>query len=186
MISFLAAIPYSLYHAFGSMFFADEQVKNITVTMSWGQVCEIFFLFAVTGIMLKLGFKKTLLIGLGAMLLRYLSFYLGVELGQQWWYIIGILMHGIIFTLFFICGQIFINKVTPVEMRAQAQGFLSFVFWGMGYLTGVLLNGWIIGHYRIAEKCNWSVLFLISMLFTLVATILLILLLKPEKNPVNQ
>ena len=81
IISFLAIIPFCLYHSYGSMFFSDENVKNITVTMNWGQLAEMFFLFITTAILLKYGFKKTLLFGLLAMLVRYLSLYMGVEFG---------------------------------------------------------------------------------------------------------
>ena len=183
LISFLAVIPFTLYHVYGSMFFADEQVKNITVTMNWGQVAEMLFLFIATGILMKFGFKKTLLFGLVAMLLRYLSFYAGVELGQQWWYSIGILTHGLIFGLFFVCGQVYTDKVVPKEMRAQAQGFLSFIIWGVGFLAGTLLNGWMIGHFRLQEKCDWSVLFLVSTGFTILVIFLLMILFKPvDKN----
>ena len=178
-ISFLAIIPFSLYHVYGSMFFADEHVKNITVTMNWGQVAEMFFLFIATSILIKFGFKKTLLFGLMAMLLRYVSLYLGVELGQQWWYSIGILSHGLIFGLFFVCGQVYTDMTTPKEMRAQAQGFLSFIIWGVGYLTGTLLNGFMIGHFRLEEQCNWSVLMLVSAIFTIVVISLLIMLYQP-------
>ena len=179
LISFLAIIPFTLYHVYGSMFFADEQVKNITVTMNWGQVAEMLFLFIATSILIKYGFKKTLLFGLIAMMLRYLSFYLGVEFDQQWWNSIGILTHGLIFGLFFVCGQVYTDKVAPKEIRAQAQGFLSFIVWGVGYLIGTLLNGLMIGHYRVEEKCDWNVLFLISTAFTLVLISLFGILFSP-------
>ena len=58
LISFLTIIPFTLYHVYGSMFFADEQVKNITLTMNWGQVVEMLFLFIATGILIKFGFRK--------------------------------------------------------------------------------------------------------------------------------
>jgi nucleoside transporter len=180
ILSFLAIIPFTLYYSFGSMFFADEQVKNITVTMNWGQVAEMFFLFITTGILLKFGFRKTLLFGLVAMLLRYFSFYLGVELGQQWLYSIGILTHGLIFGLFFICGQVYTDKVVPHEMRAQAQGFLSFIIWGVGLLAGTLLNGYLIEVFRKKKKCNWSILFLITTIFIIIISGLLVFLFKPD------
>ena len=145
-----------------------------------GQVAEMLFLFIAIGILIKFGFKKTLLFGLIAMFLRYLSFYLGKELDRQWWYSIGILTHGLIFGLFFVSGQVYTDKVVPKEIRAQAQGFLAFIIWGVGYLTGTLLNGWMIGHYRMEGKCDWSVLFLISTIFTILLIILLLLLFKNE------
>lgn len=177
-ISFLAIIPFTLYHVYGSMFFSDAEVKNITVTMNWGQVVEMFFLFITTTILIKCGFKKTLLFGLVAMLVRYLAFYLGVELEQPWMYSIGILTHGIIFGLFFVVGQVYTDKVAPKEIRAQAQGFLSFLIWGVGFLIGTLLNGYLIGNFRLEEKCDWSIVFAISIIMTLVLTLLFIFLFK--------
>ena len=70
----------------------------------------------------------------------------------------------------------------PKEMRAQAQGFLSFIIWGVGYLIGTLLNGWMIGNYRLEEKCNWSILFIVSTVFTLVLAVFLIILFQPVIN----
>ena len=182
LISFLAIIPFTLYHAFGSMFFADEQVRNITITMNWGQVAEMLFLFIATSILIKFGFKKTLLFGLSAMLLRYAALYLGVELGQQWWYSIGILTHGLIFGLFFVCGQVYTDKTVPKEMRAQAQGFLAFIVWGVGYFVGNQINGFMIEKFRLGDKCNWSVLFMVSMFFTAVVIGLLVMLFKQEEK----
>ena len=173
LISFLAVIPFSLYHVYGSVFLSDEGFQYITVTMNWGQVAEMVFLFIATGIMIKFGFKKTLLFGLCAMLLRYLSFYIGVEASQQWLYYVGILPHGLIFGLFFVCGQVYTDKIVPSEMRAQAQGFLAFIIWGVGFLAGTQLNGALIGQFRLADKCNWSVLFLIASIFTVALVVIL-------------
>jgi len=181
-LSFLAIIPFTLYHVYGSMFFADEQVKNITITMNWGQVAEMFFLFIATSILIKFGIKKTLLFGLIALFLRYLSFYMGIELDQQWWYSIGILTHGLIFGLFFVCGQVYTDKVAPKDIRAQAQGFLSFIVWGVGYLIGTLFNGLMIGNNRLEDKCDWSALFITSTVFTLLLIGLLMILFKPIDN----
>jgi nucleoside transporter len=182
LISFLAIIPFTLYHVYGSMFFADEQVKNITVTMNWGQVAEMFFLFITTSILIKCGFKKALLFGLLAMLIRYFSFYMGVKLDQQAWYSIGILTHGLIFGLFFVGGQVYTDKIVSKEIRAQAQGFLSFIIWGVGYLIGTLANGYMIGNYRLENKCNWEVVFAIATAFTLVVVFLFIFIFKPKKQ----
>jgi nucleoside transporter len=182
LISFLAIIPFNLYHVYGSMFFADEEVKNITLTMNWGQVAEMFFLFVTTSILIKCGFKKALLFGLLAMLLRYLSFYLGVKLGQPGWYSIGILTHGLIFGLFFVGGQVYTDKIVSKEIRAQAQGFLSFIIWGVGYLLGTLTNGYLIGHYRLGDKSNWETVFAFATIFTLVVVVLFIFIFKPQKQ----
>lgn len=177
-LTFLAIIPFNLYHVYGSTFFSDVDVKNITVTMNWGVAVEMVFLFVTTIILLKCGFKKTLLFGLIAMLLRYGSFYLGVEMAQPWMYSIGVLTHGIIFGLFFVVGQVYTDKVAPAEFRAQAQGFLSFLVWGVGYLIGTLFNGYLIGNHRLEETANWGIVFGIATIITLIITVLFVILFK--------
>ena len=179
LISFLAIIPFSMHNVFGSMFFRDQDIQNITLTLNWGQFAELFFLFITTSIIVKYGFKKALFFGLLAMLVRYLAFYASVELGQQWWYGLGILPHGLIFGLFFVAGQVYTNNLVPQEYRAQAQGFLSFVIWGAGYLVGTLINGWIINYFN-----DWSISFLIVSAMTAVVIVLLLVLFKnlPEEK----
>ena len=183
-ISFLAIIPFTLYHLFGSLIFADRDVKYITLTMNCGQIFEILFLFLTTGILIKYGIKKTLLFGLSAMLVRYLAFYIGAEWEQHliWGYGTGILVHGLIFGLFFVTGQVYTDKVAPKEVRAQAQGFLFFLIWGVGYLVGTLFNGFMLSQFRISGKFDWPVLFGVSAGFTLVVILLLIWLFHPEKE----
>ncbi|MDR1402649.1 MAG: MFS transporter [Tannerellaceae bacterium] len=182
LISFLAVIPFNLYHLYGSIFLSDMNVKHITVTMNWGQFAEIFFLIITTTIMVKFGIKKTLIFGLIAMIIRYITFYLGVELDQQVYYITGILVHGLIFGLFFIGGQVYTDQAAPGAMKAQAQGFLSFAVWGVGYLIGTFLNGYLIDVFRLGDTCNWEALFLISTLSTCLLLCLLILLFKNKES----
>lgn len=120
------------------------------------------------------------------MLLRYLSFFLGVEMGQPWLYSIGVLTHGIIFGLFFVVGQVYTDKVAPPAMRAQAQGFLSFLVWGVGYLIGTLFNGYLIGNYRLEGKADWSIVFGIATIFTLIIIVLFTIFFKKTNEVVTE
>lgn len=180
LISFLAVIPFNLYHLYGSMFLSDMNVKYITVTMNWGQFAEMFFLVITTTVMIKYGIRKTLIFGLIAMVVRYATFYLGVALDQQAYYITGILVHGLIFGLFFVGGQVYTDQAAPDNMKAQAQGFLSFAVWGAGYLIGTFLNGYLIDVFRLGDACDWETLFIISTLSTCALLGLLALLFKEK------
>ena len=173
LISFLGVIPFTMYQVFGSRFLAEQGVEKITMTMSLGQISELVFLLATTIVLVKCGFKKTMIFGLCAMLVRYLLFYASVEMGQPAFYILGILTHGLFFGLFFVAGQIYTNNLVPPEYKAQAQGFLAFVVWGAGYLVGTLLNGWLINHFN-----NWSLVFITLSAITVAVIILLVLLFK--------
>lgn len=179
ILTFLSIIPFTLYHVYGSMILADEQVRNITVTMNFGQLAEMFFLIITTTILVKSGIKNTLIFGMAAMLVRYGAFFFGAETGQQWFYYIGIIVHGLIFGLFYVGGQVYTDNVAPKEMKAQAQGLLFFLVWGIGFLIGTLWNGWLIGQFRDGDKCDWPVLFLISSACTAVLLFLFMFLFKP-------
>ena len=186
ILTFLAIIPFNLYHVYGSMILADEQVQNITVTLNLGQLAEMFFLVITTWILIKSGIKNTLIFGMIALVVRYASFYLGAETGQQWFYYIGIIVHGLIFGLFFVGGQVYTDNVAPKEMKAQAQGLLFFLVWGIGFLIGTLWNGWLIGLFRDGDKCDWPVVFAISTIFSFILLILFALLFKPVALKTNK
>ncbi|MCD7937327.1 MAG: MFS transporter [Tannerellaceae bacterium] len=181
LISFLSVIPFNLYHLYGSMFLADMDVKHITVTMNWGQFAEMFFLVITTTVLVKYGLKKTLVFGMVAMLVRYITFYLGVEFDSQASYMTGILIHGLIFGLFYVGGQVYTDHEAPEGMKAQAQGFLSFIVWGVGYLIATFFNGYLINTFRITGKCDWATLFMISSVSSCILLVLLLLFFKDKK-----
>jgi nucleoside transporter len=184
VLSFLAIIPFTLYHLFGSLIFADREVKYITLTMNCGQIAEIIFLFLTTGILVKYGVKKALLFGLAAMLVRYAAFWYGSVFEQHWLcgYGLGIIVHGLIFGLFFVGGQVYTDKIVPKEWRGQAQGFLFFIIWGVGYLAGTLFNGYLLDRFQTADSYNWPVLFGVSTIFSLIIIVLFIFLFKTEEK----
>ncbi len=179
ILTFLSIIPFNLYHVYGSMILADENVQNITVTLNLGQLAEMFFLVITTSILVKSGIKNTLIFGVAAMIIRYGAFYFGAETGQQWFYYVGIIVHGLIFGLFYVGGQVYTDNVAPKDMKAQGQGLLFFLVWGIGFLIGTLWNGWLISLFRDGDKCNWPVLFLISTAFSVLILILFIIFFKP-------
>ena len=64
----------------------------------------------------------------------------------------GILVHGIIYGFFSVGGQIYIDKVAPPDLKAQAQGFIFLVTFGLGILVGNFLNAWLIRFYTVTNN----------------------------------
>jgi hypothetical protein len=64
----------------------------------------------------------------------------------------GILVHGIIFGFFSVGGQIYIYKVAPSDLKAQAQGFIFLVTFGLGILVVNFVSAWLISFYSVANK----------------------------------
>jgi len=184
--TFAAVLVYALYYTYASMFFYDRNFQYITVTMNWGQVGELFFLFITTFAIIKLGFKKAMMIGLGAMALRYTSFWWGSATDTTAFYIIGVLFHGVIFGLFFVTGQIYVDKKAPEHLRAQAQGLLAFLIWGVALLIGnYLCNKLIVANTTFIETgnavYNWTAIFGTVTVFSAIVWILFVLFYRQEK-----
>lgn len=189
VLSFLSVIPFSLYHVYGSEFLQSQDFRFITFTMNLGQVVEIFFMIIATTIIVKLGIKWALAMGLVAMLVRYLSFWFGMVTNDSNLHILGILVHGIIFGLFFVGGQVYTDRKAPKELRAQAQGFLAFVVWGVGFFVGTLVNGGLISHYseiiNMKTVYQWEPVFAITTLFSTIVLMVFMLLFKREGKTIQ-
>jgi nucleoside transporter len=187
LCSFAAMLSFAMYYTFGSQFLQDRQFKYITITMNWGQVAELLFLFFTTTIMTVLGVKKAMAIGLAAMALRYLSFYWGGVSDVDTLYIIGILFHGLIFGLFFVGGQVYTDKKSPKELRAQAQGMLSFIIWGIALLAGNFICGKLIETNKSTDvlgniSYDWNTIYAVTTIFSVAVLIVFLLFFKQEKE----
>jgi nucleoside transporter len=171
--SFLAFIPFALYWSYLSQFLQSIGYKYLTVTINFGQAAEIVVLFFVPTIIKRFGLRLTMIIGLIALLFRYVAFYYGTVSGLDWMLFTGILVHGIIFGFFSVGGQIYIDKVAPPELKAQAQGFIFLVTFGLGILVGNFISAWLIRIYTITNELGviqvqWSKIWIITSISSLV------------------
>jgi len=147
LISTLVMIPFMIYFNLNSMFLQDMGFKYITFTMNLGQFGEIFFMLLITLALARMGVKWAMTVGLVTMAVRYAAFWLGSVADITAMYYIGIIIHGVIFGFFFVGGQIFVDKKAPPKIRAQAQGFLFLITFGIGTLLSMEINSRLIGAY---------------------------------------
>jgi nucleoside transporter len=151
LISMFVMIPFTIYWSYGSQFLQDMGFDKITITMNWGQFVEMFVMLLVPLALARKGAKWTMVIGLIALLARYVSFWFGGQYDQTLFYYVGILVHGVIFGFFFVGGQVYVDKKAPAEIRAQAQGLIVLVCFGLGMLIGNFTNQAFID-YNAAES----------------------------------
>jgi len=150
--------------------------------MNWGVLAEMGFLLLVPLAIKKFGLRKVMIFGLIALVVRYLSFYIGGVINQSWMYYIGILIHGLIFGFFYVGGQIYIDKKAPSEIKSQAQGFIFLVTFGAGLLLGNLVSGEIINRYSGVNGYNWDAIWGITTIFSVVFLLGFVLLFKTGQN----
>jgi len=184
ILSFLSIIPFSMYWSYCSEFMQVKGFKFITITMNLGQLVEMLIMLTMPFSIRKIGLRNTMTIGLVALIARYLAFYSGVRAEAPNLYFIGILVHGLIFSYFYIGGQIYINKKAPAELKAQAQGFIFLVTFGLGLLVGNFVSRQIIESYSSvvdnARLYNWEAIWGITTLMSLVILLAFLLFFKND------
>jgi nucleoside transporter len=181
IISLLVMIPFTLYFSLGSQFFSSQGFTRVTATMNLGQLVEIFLMLLVPLALSRFGAKWTMVIGLGALAARYFALWGGVAADQTFLYYIAILVHGIIFGFFFVGGQVYVDKKAPPEIRAQAQGLIVLISYGVGMLIGTFINVELIERYTTDGLCNWIPVF---MIISLVSAVLFVTLAAFFRNDV--
>jgi MFS family permease len=101
-----------------------------------------------------------LLVGMGAWMVRYLCFAFGDNHAFLWMIFLGILLHGVCYDFFFVTGQIYVDAKAPLHIRAAAQGFITFVTYGVGMFIGSYLSGWIVDMYITPGGHDWRTIWL--------------------------
>jgi nucleoside transporter len=167
--SVLICIPLAFYYQIASR--VVEMVDlPIGLTMSYGQISEILFMLLVPVMLVRLGVKKMLAIGMLAWAVRYGLFAYGASSQQTLMVIAGVALHGICYDFFFVTGQMYTDKKAPEAIRAQAQGLLVMLTLGIGMLIGAQVAGAIesnctpAGSTDLAE-IDWKTLWGIPAIF---------------------
>jgi nucleoside transporter len=157
--------------------------KNVPAVMTVAQIAEMVAMGVFLGLVLKrVGVRKTLAIGVIAWPLRYVvfAFYQSVP----WWVVAASLtLHGIGYTFFFTVSQIYVDRVSPKDIRGSAQALLTFVTLGVGNFLGVLFTTWIISTFTKDGVKDWTWIFLIPCFLTVTCAVAFLLFFKePPKE----
>jgi nucleoside transporter len=119
--SFLICIPLQFYYAFTNLFLNQAGVSNAAGKMTGGQISEVICMILIPWFFRRLGVKYMLAAGMLAWIARYIFFAYGNVDSRMWMLWAGILLHGICYDFFFVTGQIYIDRKTPLNLRASAQ-----------------------------------------------------------------
>ncbi len=146
--SFLICIPLAAYYSFAARMVGDMG-KPVGSTMTIGQGAEVAFMLIMPLCFARLGVKWMLAIGMFAWVARYGLFAAAAPSGVMWMIVAGIALHGLCYDFFFVTGFIYTEKRAAKAIRAQAQGLIVLLTYGLGlgigaYLAGELFNN-IVG-----------------------------------------
>ncbi len=139
--SILACIPLTFYFSFVNTYLNDVGVAKAASKMSLGQVSEVGVMLAMPWVFRRLSVKGILLLGLAAWGLRYALLAYGNAGSLMWMFYIAIIVHGVCFDFFFVTGMLYTDQEAPQAVRNTAQGFYTFLTYGVGMFIGSELSG---------------------------------------------
>ena len=194
LISTLVMIPFSIYWSYCGVFLEEKGFEMLTLTLNWGQAAEMGFMLLIPMALKKLGVKKAMILGLLALVVRYVAFWWGAGHDIESLYYVGILVHGLIFGFFFVGGQIYIDKIAPKEIRGQAQGFIFLMIFGIGLLIGNFINGELMARnstktlvdgVQKVTAYDWNTIWGVNAIISIVLLVCFIVLFKDQSTDLS-
>jgi MFS family permease len=108
--------------------------------------------------------RGVFMLGLLCWSVRYGLLAAGNPGSGMWMFYIAILLHGFCFDFFFMTGQLYTDQEAPAHLRGTAQGFLTFLTYGVGMFIGSLLSGGALDYFTTsggtAPLRNWNAFWL--------------------------
>src|SRR5215470_5696597 len=158
--SVLACIPLVFYFVFTNTYLNEIGVVNAAGKMTLGQVSEVGVILLMPFIFRRITVRGVLMLGLFCWSVRYGLLAFGNPQGAMWMFYIAILLHGFCFDFFFMTGQLYTDQEAPPELRGTAQGFLTFITYGLGFFIGSNLSGVALDYFTTPEGKNWNAFWL--------------------------
>jgi nucleoside transporter len=177
--SVLACIPLTFYYSFTNPYLNEVGVVNAAGKMTLGQVSEMVLLLSMPLVFRVASVRVILLVGLAAWAVRYVLLAYGDPGAGMWMFYLAIILHGVCYDFFFVTGQLYTDQVAPAHLRSTAQGFITFLTYGLGMFIGSFLSGIVLDSYSTTVgdvvTRDWQAFWLSSA--TMSAAILVLVLL---------
>jgi hypothetical protein len=111
----------------------------------------------MASLMTRFRVKSLLMLALVFSAVRYGLFAWSGASESRTGLLIGISLHGLCYTFYFITAQLFVDRRVPVGVRSQAQGLISLFSNGFGTLIGVLFVRRLYDQIVLSGDGGWEV-----------------------------
>ena len=151
-VTFFICIAHQYFFVFNSIFLRDIlrsggwETAAEQMISSIGQWCEILVMAFLGLLLKKLGYKRTLILGASAYLLRFVLFSLVFSVDPPFYGKLalagaGQALHGFCFGCFLAVGYMYVDRIAPPDVRGSMQNIYGVFFISIGFLVGGLVGG---------------------------------------------
>ncbi len=193
LIGLVVATQLQFYYVLVSPFLAGKEIvasKAAYAIPAWttlAQAVEALVTLSLPFMLARLGYRKALAIGVIAWPIRYVIFAIG---GPKWLVLASLGLHGFAYVFFFVVGMIYINSVSPSDIRASAQSLWLFATFGVGLFIGSYFTGWIAGLFTKTvegvQQTNYTWVFLVPVLLTVACAVAYLTIFREMPKPTEE
>ncbi|MFI5455887.1 MAG: MFS transporter [Isosphaerales bacterium] len=192
-VTFLDSLVHWCYFVWTSSFLPKLGLPEnwIQPAMSIGQIAEIFTMAWLGYFLKRLGWRRTMIIGILGHVVRFGIYSLGYYYqGTMWLWIVILsnVVHGFAYAFFFATVYIFVDETFPKDIRTSAQSLFNLLILGLGPFLGGFLWSWLGDVFKTpGGEIQFGYLFLVPLAFGVLASIILAVAFHPEaKEPVPE
>jgi len=182
LVTFIDSVIHNGYFVMADAFLTDRVgiAGNLSmVVLSLGQLAEIVTMFVLGGVLIRLGWKTTMIIGILGHAARFAVFAFAADSIPT---IIAVqLLHGICYAFFFATVYIFVDAAFPKDVRSSAQGLFNLLILGVGNVVASFLFPSLMGDLKdpVTGAVDYQSLFMVPTGLALGAVVLLALFFRP-------
>ncbi len=188
LVTFIDSVIHNGYFVMADAFLTNRVgiAGNLSmVVLSLGQLAEIVTMFILGGVLIRLGWKVTMLIGILGHAARFAVFAFAADSVPT---IVAVqLLHGICYAFFFATVYIFVDAAFPSDVRSSAQGLFNLLILGVGNVAASFLFPALMARWSdAAGAVDYQRLFLVPTGMALLAMLILALAFRPpERAPTS-
>ncbi len=151
-LSLILAVAHKFFFFWNSQYLSDILIKGDVKgayeqrISSIGQVFEILVMIVLGLFIKRFGFKKTMLIGAAAYSIRCLILAYAITLEEAFRMAIGLVcvgqaLHGVCFACFLATAYMYVDRISPPDIRGSMQNFFGTLIIGLGFFVGSFVSG---------------------------------------------
>ncbi len=167
-------------NAFGLPFISDFAkdyadtfaVRHSNLLTSISQISETLFILTSPFFLKRFGIKTVMMMSIFAWVLRFGLFGIGNPGKGLIFLVLSMIIYGMAFDFFNISGSLFIEKETPISIRASAQGLFMIMTNGLGAFFGSIGSGWVVDHFTVNGIKDWHSIWFIFAAYALLLGII--------------